>query len=114
MAFDFNKAQDAIVEFLKGIQLRAASLFARSGAAADEIGQTADAAEQSIQTLTPEVKQALDAAEKIGPVCEALTGTAEELTAAVADVRSFLAALRAGEIKFVTETKVEKDAGGLK
>ena len=63
MALDFNKAQDAVVTFLKGLQLRLASVFARSGAAADEIGQTADAAEKSIQVLTPEVKQVFDAAE---------------------------------------------------
>ena len=63
MAFDFHKAQDAIVTFLKGFLLRVASLFARLGATSDEIGQTADAAEKSIQALTPEVKQVFDAAE---------------------------------------------------
>jgi len=115
MAFDFNKAQDAIVEFLKGLQLRLTSVFARSGAAADEVGQTADAAEKSIQTLTPEVKQALDALEKIGPVCDSMKATvdafgktAEEVQACVADVRAFLADLRAGKIELETKTKVQK------
>jgi len=115
VAFDFNKAQDAIVNFLAGIQGRLAALFNRSAAAADEVGQTADAAEKSIQTLTPEIKQALDALDKIGDVCNSLQTTAdafgktgEELTAAIADVRSFLAELREGRIKFVTETTVQK------
>ena len=108
MAFDFNKMQDAIVDFFGGILPRIAALFNRSGAAADEIRQTADAAEKSIQALTPEVKQALDALEKVGAVCDSLSATAVELQGAVADVRAFLADLREGRVKFVTETKVEK------
>lgn len=79
MALDFNKAQDAVVEFLKGLQLRAATLFARSGAAADEVGQTADAAEKSIQTLTPELKQVLDVLEGVSGVFDAAKATLNEI-----------------------------------
>jgi len=56
---NLHKAQDAIAEFLKGLLVRVASLLSRAGAAADEIGQTADAAERAIDVLTPEAKQVL-------------------------------------------------------
>ena len=60
---NLNKIQDAGATFLKGMLTRLASFLARAGTSSDEIGQTADAAEKSIQTLTPEVRQVFDAAE---------------------------------------------------
>jgi len=103
-----NKAQDAIVDLAGVVSARVAKLTA-------EGVETSDAVQQALKEIMPEVKQVLDAGEKIGPVCDslkftsdALGKTATELTGAIADVRGFLDDLRGGRVKFVTQTKVEK------
>jgi len=96
---NLNKLQDAGEAFLAWFRRPIAQV-------ADEVGQTADAAEKSIQALTPEVRQALDALEKIGPVCDSAAATLREAGQTLAEVRQLVADIR--EYGFETQTRIAK------
>jgi len=120
-----GRAKDLITEAQGKL---AAADVAGANAAIDKLGRLLDTVmEVSDEVVETELVKDLDAAvesvrDKFPEIAVALQGlikhflrvgtrasnAAQEAQACLADVRAFLAALRSGEIKFTTETRVEK------